>query len=157
MEILHQLGELFLEAVPTVVIVFLFYLFLRWSFFGPIERVFAARKARLEGARRVSEDLRARAQEKQRAHQQALREARATIFSEQESARRAVLDERSAMIQQARNRANVEIQAAKKRIAAEIESARGELDVSSYLLAEEIAKSILEPRQLDPSLAGGAQ
>ena len=43
MEILHQLGELFLEAVPTVVIVFLFYFFLRWAFFAPIQKAMAER------------------------------------------------------------------------------------------------------------------
>ena len=38
-QIAGQLGQLFLAAVPTVIIVFLFYFFLKWSFFGPIERV----------------------------------------------------------------------------------------------------------------------
>ena len=157
MEILHQLGELFLEAVPTVVIVFLFYLFLRWSFFIPIEKVLHDRKARLEGARREAEAFRSRAAERQRADQDALRQARATVFSEQESARRVVLDERAAAIQQARSRANDEVHAAKKRIAAEIEAARGELEASGNVLAEQIVQAILESRPADLRPAGGAQ
>ena len=51
MEILHQLGELFLAAVPTVIIVFLFYFFMRWAFFTPIENAMAERSAKIEGAR----------------------------------------------------------------------------------------------------------
>jgi F-type H+-transporting ATPase subunit b len=155
MEILKQLGDLFLAATPTAVIVFLFYLFLRWSFFGPIERVAQERGRRIEGARREAEELRKRAQEKSRAYQDALRKARAELFREQEAARRTALDERGASIQQARQRANEEIQEAKRRIRADIEAARAELESSSSQLAEEIARAILQPQpQIHPRPAG---
>src|ERR1700730_6754390 len=155
MEILKQLGDLFLAAIPTAVFVFLFYLFLRWSFFGPIERVVEERGRRIEGARRETEELRKSAQEKSRAYQDALRKARAELFRKQEGARRAALDERGAAIQQARQRANEEIQEAKRRIRAEIEAARTELDISSSQLAEEIARAILQPQsQMHPRPAG---
>jgi F0F1-type ATP synthase membrane subunit b/b' len=155
MEILKQLGDLFLAAVPTAIIVFLFYLFLRWSFFGPIERVVAERGRRIEGARREAEELRKTVQEKSRAYQEALRNARAELFREQEAARRVALDERSKAIQQARQLANEEVQSAKKRIRVEIEAARAELEISSTHLAEEIARTILQPqRQMHPRPAG---
>jgi len=51
MEILRQLGDLFLQAVPTVIIVFLFYVFMRWAFFTPIQKAMAERSAKIEGAR----------------------------------------------------------------------------------------------------------
>jgi F0F1-type ATP synthase membrane subunit b/b' len=155
MEILKQLGDLFLAAVPTAIIVFLFYLFLRWSFFGPIERVVAERGRRIEGARREAEELRKTAQEKSRAYQEALRNARAELFREQEAARRVALDERGKAIQQARQLTNEEVQSAKKRIRVEIEAARAELEISSTHLAEEIARTILQPqRQMHPRPAG---
>jgi F0F1-type ATP synthase membrane subunit b/b' len=144
MQILNQLGDLFLAAVPTTIIVFLFYLFLRWSFFAPIQRLLAERTARIEGARKNAEALHAQVQEKNRAYQDALRKARAEIFSEQEATRRAVLDERNAAVQQARSRANDEIHAARKRVAAEIEAARGEMESSGQELAQEIVNAILE-------------
>jgi len=155
MEILKQLGDLFLAAAPTAVIVFLFYLFLRWSFFGPIERVVAERGKRIEGARREAEELRKSAQEKSRAYQESLRKARAELFKEQEAARRLALDERGASIQEARQRANEAIQEAKGRIRVEIQAARAELDTNTIQLAEEIARTILEPqRQMHPRPAG---
>ena len=155
MEMLKQLGDLFLAAVPTAIFVFLFYLFLRWSFFIPIERVVRERGMRIEGARREAEELRKSAQEKGRAYRDALRGARAELFREQEAARRAALDERGAAIQEARRHANEEVQSAKRRIRGEIEAARAELDVSSTQLAEQIARTILEPqRQLHPRPAG---
>src|SRR5580658_2519338 len=111
-QIVNQLGELFLAAVPTVIVVFLFYLFLKWSFFGPIERVLHERAARIEGARKEREAFHAAAQEKDREYREALRKARAEIFTEQEAARRLALDERSAVVQQARAAATEEIHAA---------------------------------------------
>lgn len=155
MEILKQLGDLFLAAIPTAVFVFLFYLFLRWSFFGPIEGVVRERGRRIEGARREAEELRKTAQEKSHAYQDALRKARAELFREQEAARRAALDERGASMRQARQRANEEIQAAKRRIHAEVEVARAELATSTTELAEKIARTILEPRRQEyPRPAG---
>jgi F0F1-type ATP synthase membrane subunit b/b' len=143
MGLLSQLSELFLAAVPTVIVVFLFFLFLRWSFFKPIARVMHEREARIEGARKDRESLHAAAQEKDRAYHEALRKARADIFAEQETARRVALDERSATVQQARAAATEEIHAARKRIAAEQEAARKELEASSQQLAEHIATAVL--------------
>jgi F-type H+-transporting ATPase subunit b len=142
-QILNQLGELFLAAVPTVVVVFLFYLFLKWSFFGPIERVLHERAAKIEGAHKERESLLAAAQEKDRAYREGLRKARMEILAEQEAARRVVLDERSAVVQKARTAATEEIHAARARIAAETDAAKGQLEASSKQLAEQIANAVL--------------
>ena len=155
MEILKQLGNLFLAAIPTAVIVFLFYLFLRWSFFGPVEQVVRERRKRMEGARHEAAELRGNASEKTRAYQEALRKARGELFREQEALRRVALDERGVALHQARQNAHAEIQGAKRHIQAEIEAARAELEISSSQLAEEIARVILEPqRQMRPRPAG---
>ena len=146
MEILHQLGELFLAAVPTVLIVFLFYLFLRANFFRPIEKVLAERKARTEGARRAAVTMQAAAQEKVRAYQDALKKARAEVYAEQEAARRAVLEERAALVRNTRTRAGDEVRAAKERIAAELAIAQAQLERESQTLGSEVARAILERR-----------
>jgi|HubBroStandDraft_5_1064220.scaffolds.fasta_scaffold285138_2 F0F1-type ATP synthase membrane subunit b/b' len=150
MGILGQLGQLFLAALPTSIIVVLFYFFLRWSFFTPIEKVLKERKARLAGSRKDAESLRAAAEEKKRVRQDGLRKARAQIFSEQEATRRIALDERSAATQQARSRANEEIQAARTRIAGELEATRGELEAAGKLLAEQIVHAILDRPEAGP-------
>ena len=143
MEILRQLGDLFLAAVPIVILVYLFYLFLRWSFFIPIERVLAERHRRAEGARQEAEASRAAVQEKLRAYNEALRRARGEIFTEQEIARRLVLEERQGLIQAARLAAQQELQTAKQALAADVEATRAQLEQSSGALAAEIANSIL--------------
>jgi len=150
MDLLHQLGELFLAAVPTAILVFIFYLFLRGAFFKPLLQVMAKREALIEGARRESDSLAATVQEKQRAYREGLRKARAEVFAEQEAARRVALDERAKVIRDARSRANEQVQAAKARLADEIAAARQSLDASGQELAEEVARAVLEP-------AGGAR
>ena len=154
MEILNQLGDLFLAAVPTVILVFIFYLFLRWSFFGPMERVLSERHRRAAGARQEAETSRAAVQEKLRAYNEALRKVRGEIFVEQEAARRRVLEERQAAVSTARSATQHELQAAKKALAAEVEAARASLEQSSGILAGEIAESILGG---GPSGPGGAR
>jgi F-type H+-transporting ATPase subunit b len=157
MEILNQLGELFLAAVPTVILVFLFYAFLRWSFFLPITKVMAERKTRIEGALRDAESLRAAAQEKTRVYQETLRKTRGEIFTEQEAARRTVLDERAAMVQQARNVANEQIHTARTRIAAELEAARRDLESSGNELAEQIAHAVFNNAPVERRPVGELQ
>lgn len=144
MEILNQLGDLFLAAVPTVIIVFLFYFFMRWSFFRPIQRVLDERHKRAEGARADAETTLATAHEKQRLYSDSLKKARAEVFTQQEGERRRTLDERQAKINQARTAAQAALQEAKKAIAADVKAARTELEQSSETLADEIADAILE-------------
>jgi F0F1-type ATP synthase membrane subunit b/b' len=153
-EILNQLGDLFLAAMPIVILVFLFYLFLRWSFFGPLERVLAERHKRAAGARQEAEASRVAVQEKMRAYHEALRKVRGEIFVEQEAARRHLLEERQGAVSAARSAAQLELQAAKKSLAAEVEVARASLEQSSGLLAGEIAENILAG---GPSGPGGAR
>jgi len=154
-EIVNQLGELFLAAVPTVIIVFLFYLFMRWSFFKPMERVLSERHKRAEGARVEAEASRVAAHEKQRIYNETVKKARAEIFAEQESQRRRTLDERQATINAARATAQTALQEAKKGIAEDVKAARVELEQSSGSLANEIAEAILAGRPSGPRSSQG--
>jgi F-type H+-transporting ATPase subunit b len=143
MEILHQIGELFLGAVPTVIIVLLFYAFLRWAFFNPILKAMAERSARIEGARAEAAAVEAEAKQELDAYNEAMRKARAQVFAEQEAVRQAVLNERARLLQAMRNRVQDEVTAAKKKIAAEAATARAEIDRQAPALAAEIARTVL--------------
>jgi len=151
MDILRQLGELFLQSLPTVVLVFLFYLFLRWSFFGPIQKAMAERAARIEGARAEAARLEAEAKQELDTYNQCLNEARRRIFVEQEEARHATLDERARLLKAMRARTQEEVAAAKLTIAAEIAEAQREMENQVPQLASQIARAILK----GPSQLGG--
>jgi len=150
MELVRQLGELLLQATPTVVLVFLFYLFLKSQFFGPISQALAERSARIEGARRSAETAQAAAAEKLAAYHEALKKARAQIYAEQEAARRTVLDQRTALLREAREKATQRVRSAKEKIAADLAVARAALEQQSEALAAEIVRVILQPPREAP-------
>jgi F-type H+-transporting ATPase subunit b len=145
-ELLKQLGEFFLQSVPTLILVFLFYWFLKAHLFQPLAKVMAERGAQIEGARRESEASQVAAQEKVRAYQEAQKKARAEVYAEQEAARRVVLEERAILMRQTRDRANQRIRAAKDVIAKDFATARAQLEKESQALGVEIVRTILERR-----------
>src|SRR5258705_1065052 len=87
-EIVHQLGELFLQAVPTVLIVLAFYVVMRALFFKPLLAVMAERDARTVGARKAAADAEAAAAGKTKKYQKAVEKARAARYARPERARK---------------------------------------------------------------------
>jgi len=151
--IVHQLGELFLQAVPTVLIILLFYFILRALFFKPLLAVMAERDSGTVGAQKAAEAAQAAAAEKIKQYQEALKQARGRVYSEQEAARKKLLDERAAQIKDARTRAAGEVSGAKARIAAELDAARRDVEATVAQLSAEIARRILQrpPRPGTPA------
>jgi F-type H+-transporting ATPase subunit b len=144
MEILGQLGGLFLAAAPVVVLILIFYFFLKAFLFHPLEKVMAERARKTEGARKESEAAQVAAQEKVRAYQEALKKARAEVYAVQDVARRAILDERATQVKAARARAQEEIATAKRRIGDEMRVAQSQLATLTESLGGEIAEMILK-------------
>lgn len=145
MDILHQLEGLLWGALPTTVIVLLFFLFLRWAFWKPLERVLAERQASTEGARQEAGELLAQANDKLRQYEESLRQARAEIYRQQEGARRQVLDERARLLRETREQAAQMTKQAKLDIAEDVARAKKDLDAESRRLAEDITRTLLEP------------
>jgi F0F1-type ATP synthase membrane subunit b/b' len=143
MEILHQIGNFFLQAAPTVVIFFFFYLFMRWAFFGPISRAMAERSAKMEGARAEAAAVEAAAKNDAAQYTDELNRAKAHIYQEQEASRQVVLDERARLLKAMRARAQEEILAAKKKVETEIATETAKIDALTPALAGEIARNIL--------------
>jgi len=142
MDVLRQLGDLFIQAIPTIVIVFLFYLFLRAFFFKPLERVMDEREKRTAGARKEAEQAQAAAEEKVRAYDEAMKKARAAVYAEQDAERKVLLDRRSEQVREARRKANERVAAAKQQIAQEADAARAQLEAQTPELANEIVENV---------------
>jgi F-type H+-transporting ATPase subunit b len=161
MEMLHQLEDLFLEAVPTVVMVLLFYVVLKYLFFNPLLKAMDERSARTEGARREAEASEAAAREKVQSYEEALKKARAAVYAEQDVARRAILDERANKVKDARARAMELVQGEKLTISKEVAAARTQLEESSSELAAEMVRTLIGTRpggsSSAPKPAGGAR
>jgi len=148
----HQLGELFLQAVPTVLIILLFYFILRAIFFKPLLAVMAERDSRTAGAEKAAEAAQAVAAEKVKQYREALKQARGQVYAEQEATRKKLLEERAAQLKDARAKASAEVGTAKQRVAGELAVARRDVLAAVSQLSAEIARRILEaPRPGTPS------
>jgi F-type H+-transporting ATPase subunit b len=143
-EIVHQLGELFLQAVPTVLIILLFYFILRALFFKPLLAVMAERDSRTIGTQKAAEAAQAAAAERVKQYQDALKQARGQVYAEQEAARKKLLDERAAQIKEARSKASGEVTAGKERVAGELAAASRDVEATVAQLSAEIARRILQ-------------
>jgi F-type H+-transporting ATPase subunit b len=152
-DLVHQIGELFLRAVPVALIVLIFYLFLRSWFFRPILKVMAEREARTLGAQKAAETAEAAAREKEKQYQEALKQAKARVYQDQEAERKKLLDERAAMLKETRTKVTEEVGTAKQRVAREVAEAAKEIEASAVDLAREIAKRVLRvpPRPGNPA------
>ena len=140
----HQLGELFLGAAPTVLIILFFYFILRGLFFQPLLRVMAEREARTAGAQKASEASKTAAAEKVREYQGALKQARTQVYAEQEAARKKLVEERGTELKAVRAKWAGEVRAAKERVAKELAEAQREVEASVAQLASEIARRMLQ-------------
>lgn len=155
MAILHQLGTLFLDAVPTIVLFLLFYAFMRRTFFLPLQKTMAERAARIEGARAEAAQVEAEAKHELDAYHEALRRARAAIYSQQEAERQAELDKRAQLLKATQRLAEEEVAAAKKRIDEDFKAALAQVQAETPELAREIVRTIL--RGPSPTRAGAIQ
>src|SRR6266852_7176722 len=108
---LHQLGELLLGAVPTVILLALLYVLYTTVVHKPLGRVLEQRRAKTEGAVEKSRADIAAAEARTAEYEQRLREARASLFRAQEARRKVALEARTAVLNEARARAKAQVQA----------------------------------------------
>lgn len=141
---LNQLGGILLNAVPTVILLLVVFLYLKWMFFRPLEKVLAERKLATTGTREKAEALLAKAGQTAAAIEAELKKARESIYQEQEEARRRWSSDQTAQLDQARNSAREAIHQAKMQLETETAAAKRELSATAESLAEQIAKTLLE-------------
>src|SRR5258708_36171004 len=120
-ETIRHLGELFLRAVPTFILVALLHFYLKFVFFKPLQRILRERYDATEGARKLAEASLARASEKAAEYEAALRAARGETYKELEQLRSHLQDDRTASVKDARSPAEAAIGQAKAALHAEVE------------------------------------
>jgi F-type H+-transporting ATPase subunit b len=142
---LHQLGELLLGAVPTVILLAILYALYTSIVHKPLQRVLEERRSKTEGAVEKSRADIAAAEARTAEYEQKLREARAAVFRAQEAKRQAALQARANAVAQARSRAQAQVQAAKTDIEKDRTSAQEALHGEASALAQEIVRRVLQP------------
>ena len=141
---LQALAGILLKAVPSIVLLLVVHLYLKWMFFRPLRKVLAKRREATEGAQESANALMAKASEQSAAIEAQLRKTREEVYQEQEEARRRLISAQTARLDEARHGSRELIHQAKQQIEAEATAARRELAATAETLADQIARSLLE-------------
>lgn len=143
---LNALGGILLNAIPTFLLIILLHFYLKATFFKPMEKVLHEREEATTGARKNAEAALARAEQKTREYEDALRAARNEIYKEQEQMRRQWQQEQDKLVAGAQARARELVASATRQIEVEAAAAKQTLTEDSRALAAQITKIILERR-----------
>jgi F-type H+-transporting ATPase subunit b len=150
------IGELLLNAVPTMILFAILYLAYKFLVHNPLAKILAERHSKTEGAVAKAQADVAAAEAKTKDYEERLREARMGIFKAQEARRKQLQDARSAALAEARAAADAKIKAAKGEIEKETVTAKAGLQAQTETLAQEVIRAVLNPRSgAQASPAGG--
>lgn len=123
----------------------------------PLQRVLAERKDRTQGAvERARADI-AAAEAKASEYENRLREAKLTIFRQQEAKRYQAQQARQEAVAKARKGAEEQVKSAKSKLQAEVVEARKSLQGEAERLSSEIIRTILYPAGTGTTPAAGGQ
>jgi F-type H+-transporting ATPase subunit b len=150
-EILQQVGQFLLGAIPTAVLFIVLVLSYQFLVQGPLTRTLKERRARTDGA--IEEAHRAIAQAEARAAEYAnkLRRARGEILRAREQRIKQWNAERDSALDSARKAAGVKVNQAKSGLEGEAEKARLTIQASAGDLANRVVRAVL------PMTAGGTR
>jgi F-type H+-transporting ATPase subunit b len=111
----------------------------------PLVKVLAERRSKTEGAIEKARADIAAAEARTAEYEQRLREARITVFKNQEALRQQALQARAAAVAEARNRAQAQVEQARAAIEKDKVAAQAGLEAESGKLAAEIIRIVLRP------------
>jgi F-type H+-transporting ATPase subunit b len=143
---LKALGDLLVQAVPTIVFFIILTVYLKYVFFKPVAKILEQRREATEGVRELARRAFEAADRKNSEFEHALQIARAELHQEHEALRRQWSDEQAEIIAQARAEADQKIQIARQQIALEVERAEAELEARVDRLSEQIVQSLTARR-----------
>ena len=154
-ETLRQVGELLLGSIPTIIFMVLLYAIYTMLVHKPLVKVLAERRGKTEGAVEKARADIAAAEARTAEYEQRLREARVTVFKNQEALRQQALQARAAAVAEARTKAQVQVEQARAAIENDKATAQAGLQAESGKLAAEIIRIVLQPGTTRTPAGGG--
>ncbi len=151
---LKQVGELLLDAIPTVVLLLLLYAIYQNLLRKPLERILKERRDRTEGAILKARADVAATEARTQEYEQKLREARQAIYKAQDARRQQAQQMRAQALAEARSRSQEQIRAARLDIDKDIAAARVAMSGETDRLASDIIRTILKPAAAAPVMGG---
>jgi F-type H+-transporting ATPase subunit b len=141
-QILKQLGELLLGAIPTMVLLLALYGLYHVIVHKPLEAVLAERRKRTQGAIEQARADIAVAAQRATEYEARFREAQLAVFKVLDNRRKQATEARAAAVAEARQRAQQQIALAKADIEKDVAAARATLQTDSDNIANQIIHTI---------------
>jgi F-type H+-transporting ATPase subunit b len=154
-DVLSQLAQLFIQTIPTVILVFVLYIILSRFFFRPLTAVLQKREEATTGAMAHAREQAAAGEEKARQYEAAFQAARQEVYRRREAARRSIFEDREATLKWAQQQSEALVSEAQTSLAAEVARSKEELRTTCRSLGQGIAETILGGAAGDG--AGGGQ
>lgn len=142
-EILHQLGDLVLGSVPTMILFLLLLVAYGVLVRGPLDKILSERRARTGGAMEQARAAIAAAEAQTAAYEEKLRAAKAEIFAGRDRRLKQWQAERDAALESTRQGAQARVAGARAEIEQSVSSAKGQIESVSAELSARILKAIL--------------
>ena len=150
-DIVQQLGDLLLGAIPTALLFIVLVFAYQFLVQGPLTAVLAKRRALTEGAIEDARKAVARAEAKAQEYAERLRHARAEAYKLREQRVKQWNAERDTALDAARQAASQKVRQAKAELEAEAAAARTTLQAVASDLAGQAVRAVL------PAAAGGSR
>lgn len=151
MDILQQLGELLISAIPTALLFIVLVIAYELLIQKPLTAVLARRRALTEGAMEDARKAIAEAEAKAQDYADRLRLARAEAYKARENRLKRWSAERESALEAARQAAGERVRRAKVELEAEAAAARAALEAAAADLAGQAVRAVL------PAAAGGSR
>jgi F-type H+-transporting ATPase subunit b len=142
-ELLKQLGDLALGAVPTAILFIVLVLAYRFILYGPLLKAREERRSRTTGALEKSRLAIGQADVRTQEYEAKLRAARAEIFRNREQRLQRLNTEKESALAAARQTAQQQVQAAQAAIGGQSEDARRQIEASANQLAAQVLAAVL--------------
>jgi F-type H+-transporting ATPase subunit b len=144
-KVLHQIGELLLGSVPTILLFLLTWAMYNFIVHRKLMVVLDERRAKTEGAvEKAKRDI-AAAETKAAEYDQRIREARQAILKAAEERRRQIMEARAKTLAEAKAAAEAQVKAARTALEKDIAEARVRLQAEAESLAMVIVRAVLRP------------
>lgn len=143
---LHDLQNLLIKSVPTVLFFIFLTYYLKALLFRPLAKILEERRKATEGVRELAQRAFEAADKRNQEFEYALHLARLELHEKHEARRRAWTEEQARVLAQARAEAEREVEEAKRQTAAQVEKAQSELNAQVESLSQQIVDSLLRRR-----------
>lgn len=146
MDIQAQLAELFIRAVPTLILLIVLYVALDLILFQPLKKTLAERHRLTEGAQAAAQQARASAQQSSSEYEDKVRAVKTEMYRELEEARRRAMADQQRALDEARHRASELVSGVQHSLDEEAAQVRGSLINETEAVADRLAEKLIAGR-----------